>query len=200
MTIPTQADIDKRKANLEKFLKEIDPVTGKSHEKSMVSVVRSSIRKAWMRSPTKLAYLYMKTEPDMDPNTRTKWKVICECCGKYFKINEVECDHIEGHNTFTKVSDFQTYFDSILMVGFDGLQILCSENCHPTKTLAEKLDISFESAKIEREVIKICKLKASQIDSWLKERNVVVAKNPKSRRDAVRKVLEEEMKRGDLTV
>lgn len=189
MTIPSQTDIAKRKANLEKVLKEIDPLTGKAIESKMVGVVRSAIRKSWMRSPTKLAFLYMNTVPDMDDTTRTKWKIQCQCCKKWFKIDQVECDHISGHNTFTKSSDFQSYFDSILMVGFDGLQILCSADCHPCKTLSEKLGISFEEAVVEREVIKICKLKAAQQDAWLKEHGVIVAKNPKSRRDAIREVL-----------
>lgn len=193
MTVPSQADISKRKANLEKFLKEIDPLTGKSIESKMVSVVRGAIRKSWMRSPTKLAFLYMNTVADMDETTRTKWKIQCHCCNKWFKIDQVETDHIKGHNKFTVASDFQDYFDNILMVGFDGLQILCADECHPTKTLSEKLGISFEDAKIERSVISITKMKASEIDSWLKERGQTSAKNPKSRRDKVREVLVEEM-------
>lgn len=200
MTLPTQADIKKREDKLKEFMKKLNE-DGSPQEKDVVAVVRSAIRQAWMKSDVKLAYLYSKTIPDMDETTRTKWLVRCEICQRFFKISDIEIDHKHTGNKFpfTKVEHFQDYFDNILMVSFDDLQVLCKED-HLTKTLAEKLDISFESAKIEREVIKICKLKASQIDSWLKDRNVVVAKNPKSRRDAVRKVLEEEMKRGDLTV
>jgi hypothetical protein len=129
----------------------------------------------------------------MDETTRTKWKIQCHCCKKWFKIDQVETDHIKGHNKFTVASDFQAYFDNILMVGFDGLQILCAADCHPIKTLSEKLGISFEDASVERDVIAICKLKAAQIDAWLKEHGATCAKNPKARRDAVRECLVKEM-------
>lgn len=72
--IPTEADLKKKKKQLEDLLKQLDPETGKSTEYKMVMVVRSAIRKAWMRSATKLAYLNSRVVPDMDDSTRTKWK------------------------------------------------------------------------------------------------------------------------------
>jgi hypothetical protein len=191
---PSQSDIKKREANLQKFLKQIDPETGRSSERKMLTAVRGAIRQSWMKSPTKLAYLYMKTVPDMDDSTRTKWKIQCECCGNWFKLNEIQIDHIQGNNSFTKIEDFESYFNSILMVGFDGLQALCAENCHPLKTLSESLNISFEDAKIEREVIALCKQKASQQDAFLAKHNVVCVKNAVARRNAIREILKEEMK------
>lgn len=188
MTIPSQADIKKREDKLKEFLKKLDS-DGKPQEKHVVSVVRSAIRQAWMKSDVKLAYLYSKTIPDMDDSTRTKWLFKCEICGELFKQNEVEVDHRHTGNTkFTSVEQFEQFFTNVLMVGFDGLQILCKED-HLVKTLSESLGITFEEAKIEKEVIKIMKLKAAQIDKWLKDHNVVTAKNPQARRDAIRGVL-----------
>lgn len=184
--VPSAADIKKRKATLDGFLKQIDPVTGQSIEKKMVQMVRSSIRQAWMKSPTKLAYLYMHTIPDMDPTTRTKWLVQCECCKQKFKVNEVEVDHITGCHSFLKVEDFEQYFNNILMVDFSGLQILCKDRCHATKTLSEKLGISFEEALIEKEVIAICK---GDEKSWLKKKGITPASNAKLRRQQVTEVL-----------
>lgn len=194
MTVPSQTDIKKREAKLQQFLKQIDPETGRSSERKMLTAVRGAIRQSWMKSPTKLAYLYMKTVPDMDDSTRTKWKIQCECCGEWFKLNEIQIDHVQGNNSFSKIEDFESYFNNILMVGFDGLQALCAENCHPLKTLSESLNISLQDAKIEREVIALCKLKASEQDAWLKERNVTCAKNKDARRDAIRECLKKEMK------
>lgn len=185
--VPSAADIKKRKAALDGFLKQIDPVTGKSQEKKMVQAVRGAIRQSWMKSPTKLAYLYMKTIPDMDPSTRTKWLVECECCKQRFKITDVEVDHIKGCNSFTRLEDFEEYFDSILMVGFDGLQILCKDRCHAAKTLSEKLGISFDEALVEKEVIAICK---GDEKAWLKSKGIVPAGNAKLRREQVREVLD----------
>lgn len=196
MTVPTQADIKKREDKLKEFMKKLNE-DGSPQEKHVVAVVRSAIRQAWMKSDVKLAYLYSKTIPDMDDSTRTKWLVRCEICEGLFKLSEVEIDHKYAGNKypFTKVEHFQDYFDNILMVGFNDLQILCKDD-HLTKTLSESLNISFDDAKIEREVIQICKMKTAQIDKWLSDRGVKVAKNPQARRDAVRQCLIEEMKNG----
>lgn len=198
MTVPSQADIKKREDKLKEFMKKLNE-DGSPQEKHVVAVVRSAIRKAWMKSDVKLAYLYSRTIPDMDNTTRTKWLYECEICKGLFKENEVQCDHIDGNHSFTKVEDFQDYFDNILMVGFDGLQLLCCDipsknhiGCHSYKTLSESLNISFDDAKIEKLVIQICKESAKNIDAWLADRGVKTAKNKDARRNAVREVLKNE--------
>jgi len=188
MTVPSQADIKKREAKLQQFLKKLD-ADGKPQEKHVLSVVRGAIRSAWMKSDVKLAYLYMNTIPDMDDKTRTKWLVKCEMCGELFKLTDVEVDHKFGNHTFTKIGDFENYFNNILMVGFDDLQILCRDD-HAAKTLSESLGISIEMARIEKKVIAITKQSAKLIDTFLAENGEVnYTKNPASRRDAVRRVL-----------
>lgn len=190
MTVPSQLDIKKRKANLQKFLKNLS-TEGMPQEKHVLSVVRGAIRSAWMKSNVKLAYLYMNTIPDMDDKTRTKWLVRCEMCGELFKLTDVEVDHKSGNHSFTKVGDFESYFNNILMVGFDDLQILCRPD-HAAKTLSESLGISIDDARIEKSVIAICKLPAKELDNWLVERNVTgYTKNSTGRRDAVREYLKE---------
>lgn len=195
MTVPSQADIKKREDKLKEFMKKLNE-DGSPQEKHVVAVVRSAIRQAWMKSDVKLAYLYSKTIPDMDDSTRTKWLVRCEICEGLFKLSDIEVDHKYAGNKypFTRVEHFQDYFDNILMVNFDGLQALCKEGCHRTKTLSESLNISFDEAKIEREVISICKRPTKEIDKWLAEHGVVTAKNKDARRDAVRLILQQEKK------
>ena len=113
-----------------------------------------------------------------------------EMCGEYFKLNEIEIDHIEGHHSFTKVEDFENYFRNILMVGFDGLQALCKDGCHATKSLAERLGISFEEAKLEKKVIEIIKSKKDR--EFLKAKGVTPASNANKRREQIREVLNNE--------
>lgn len=188
MTVPSQADIKKREAKLQQFLKKLD-ADGKPQEKHVLSVVRGAIRSAWMKSDVKLAYLYMHTIPDMDDKTRTKWLVKCEMCGELFKLTDVEIDHRHGNHTFTKVEDFENYFNNILMVGFDNLSILCKED-HACKTLAESQGISIESARLEKAVIAICKGSAKEIDAFLEQHGVTgYTRNKDGRRNVVRDVL-----------
>lgn len=193
MTLPTQADITKRKTNLEKLLKQIDRETGKSIEYKMLTVVRGAIRKSWMSSPTKLSYLELGIVPDMDDTNRRKWKCQCEICKEWFKIADIQIDHVDGHNTFTQKSDFENYFDSILMVGYDGLQRLCLD-CHSVKTYMDAHGLTFEQAEKEKGVIKIINLTAAQQKKWLKDRGVKAGSNEEIRRNQIRNVLEEEMK------
>jgi hypothetical protein len=196
MTVPSQFDIKKREEKLQQFKKKLNE-DGSPQEKHVVSVVRSAIRQAWMKSDVKLAYLYSKTIPDMDDTTRTKWLVPCEICGNMFKLADIEIDHkYIGGSSFTKVSDFESYFNNILMVNFDGLQVLCKED-HLIKTLSESLGISFEESRIEKEVIKLCKLKAAQQDAWIKSKGSTSAKNPLARRNAIRDVLNKEMNKNE---
>lgn len=187
--IPSEADIKKKEKQLQDFLKKLNS-DGTSREKDMVSVVRSAIRKSWMRSPTKLAYLTMHTKPDMDDSTRTKWKIQCECCQGWFKLNEVEVDHISGNHSFTKVSDFENYFNNILMVGFDDLQILCKTD-HSIKSLSESLGISFEEARLEKQVIEICKVKKDK--QFIKDAGLDPASNADKRREQVRSILKNDL-------
>jgi hypothetical protein len=198
MTVPSALDLKKREDKLKQFLKKLNE-DGSPQEKHVVAVVRSAIRKAWMKSDVKLAYLYSRTIPDMDNTTRTKWLYECEICKGLFKENEVQCDHVDGNHSFTKTSDFDDYFNNILMVGFDGLQLLCCDipsknhiGCHSYKTLSESLNITFEESKIEKVVIQLCKMKAGDIDKWLAARGVQVAKNPTARRNAIREALKNE--------
>lgn len=193
MTVPSSADIKKREDKLKEFMKKLNE-DGSPQEKYVVSVVRSAIRQAWMKSDVKLAYLYSKTIPDMDDNTRTKWLVRCEICEGLFKLSDVEIDHVHGNHSFIEVSDFQNYFDNILMVGFDDLQILCKDGCHATKSYMEKYGCTWKDAVIQKEIISICKVKKDI--AWLKEHGIIPASNAKKRREQI----EEKMKNGDISL
>ena len=98
--IPSKTDIEKQKNKLEDLKKHLSE-DGRSSQAAMVSMVRGAIRQSWMKSPTKLAYLHSKVEPDMDDTNRRKWKVQCESCNEYFKISDIEIDHRHGNHSFT---------------------------------------------------------------------------------------------------
>jgi hypothetical protein len=182
MTVPSQADIKKREDKLKEFMKRLNE-DGSPQEKHVVAVVRSAIRQAWMKSDVKLAYLYSKTIPDLDDSTRTKWLVRCEICEGLFKLSDVEIDHKEGNHSFVKVEDFKNYFDNILMVNFDGLQVLCKEGCHATKSYMEKYGCTWDEAVVQKEAISIIKSKKEL--SWLKEHGIVPASNAEKRRNQI---------------
>jgi hypothetical protein len=153
VTVPSKADIEKKKKELEKHMKHLD-VDGYIKPNKLLDMIRSSLRKTWMSSPQKLAYLEMTRIPDMNPATRTKWLWRCEICGGLFKLDEINVDHINGNHSFTKLSDFENYAENILNVPLTGLQILCVED-HETKTYLEQHGLSWEEAARIKKAIKL---------------------------------------------
>lgn len=152
MTVPSQADINKRQKALEGFKRKLD-ANGKASEKSLCSAIRSAIRNVWMKHDTKLAYLYERTIPDLDPSTRTKWLIQCECCGEMFKLGDVEINHKIGENPLLSFEDVLPFTKSILGVGFDDIEVLC-KTCHSILTYSERYGVSIEEARRTKSVIK----------------------------------------------
>lgn len=189
--IPSQSDIAKRKLNRDKLAKKITE-DGHLKENELIRIVRKAIDSAWMTAANKLVFLEDRVIHDMNPATRTKWLVECNQCGKMFKLADVQIDHRIGEFACTNREEFYSYILSRLDIGFDDLQVLCIPD-HEIKTLSERLSITFEEARVEKSVIAIAKMKASQIDAWLKERGVSCTKNPLARRNAIRDVLNKEM-------
>ena len=54
MTVPSQADIKKKKDELTKHLKHLGE-DGRIKPNKLLDMIRSSLRKSWMSSPQKLA-------------------------------------------------------------------------------------------------------------------------------------------------
>ena len=188
MTTPTQTDLAKRDKKLKEFLRHLDE-EGKGKAPQILGYVRGAIRSAWMKSNTKLAFLYMNTIPDMDDSTRTKWLWKCEICGNLFKLTDINVDHKQGNHSFTKIEEFESYFENILMVGFDDLQILCVED-HKIKSLSESLGVSFEDAAYHKIAIDLQKGKLDK--PWLESKDVVPAKNKDVRRTQIIELLKQE--------
>ncbi len=155
MTVPSKQDIDKRKKALDKFKSGLDS-DGRATEKSLCTAIRSAVRQTWMKHPTKLAYLYEHTYPDMNSATRTKWLCDCEMCGKAFKLADIEVNHKSGENSLLSFDDMVPFVKSILGVGFDDIEVLCKD-CHSCLTYSQRYNVTLEEAK-ERKIV-IQKLK-----------------------------------------
>jgi hypothetical protein len=187
MTVPSNTDIAKRKANRAKLAKKITD-DGHLKEAELVRIVRKAIDAAWMTAANKLVFLEDRVVPDMNPNTRTKWLVQCNHCKKMFKLTDVQIDHRQGEFACTKREDFYPYILSRLDVNFDDLQVLCIED-HQIKTLAERQGITFEEARLEKQVIAVCKGSTSSVKAFLIERGMEPARNANERKKQVRECL-----------
>ena len=156
MALPTKKKIDELNKRIEKLQKKNKGID----EKEACNIMRGAVRKNWMRHPIKLLAVDLATIPDMDPETRTIWKVKCARCKDYHKKNEVEVDHLKGEHSLKKLDDLVPFVISILDVTTDDLQVLCKP-CHRIKTYAERYGHSEEDAE------KILKAK-----DWMKETSI----------------------------
>lgn len=165
MAVPTPAKIAEKKRfrlSLEKKLGD-----GKMSDKEMCQIIRSSVRKSWFRSPTRLLALERVRISDMDPDTRTLWLFPCTICKGHFKGTDVQVDHMDGEHQLLSLSDATGFAQSILNVHVDALQVLCLD-CHGIKTYAERYNMSFEAARLEKQII-----------SWFKPKSNTTAKQKK---------------------
>lgn len=144
---------EKDRAKFYKTLSSLEKYTEDGlSEKQICSIIRSSVRKSWMQSPVRLLKMMQMCIHDMDPTTRTKWLYPCNHCKDTFKASDVQVDHIKGEHQLKTLADVEQFSRSILEVSPKDLQILCT-TCHDIKTYSERHGISFDDAKLEKDVI-----------------------------------------------
>ena len=183
MTVPTEAEIKKKKQKLEQLKKKLDD-SGKTPEKVIVSTIRGAIRRSWMRFPTKLALLEMNCIPDMREETKTKWLYRCAHCNGLFKAADIEVDHKKGENPCNTLEDVAQYAQSLLGVSWDDLQILCKP-CHLIKTYVERFGVTEFEASVMIEAAPVLKKNAAGVKAWLVEQGIQPESNPEKRKQQV---------------
>ena len=183
MTVPTEAEIKKKKQKLEQLKKKLDD-SGKTPEKVIVSTIRGAIRRSWMRFPTKLALLEMNCIPDMREETKTKWLYRCAHCDGLFKAADIEVDHKKGENPCNTLEDVAQYAQSLLGVSWDDLQILCKP-CHLIKTYVERFGVTEFEASVMIKAAPVLKKNAAGVKAWLVEQGIQPESNPEKRKQQV---------------
>lgn len=166
MALPSPKDLEKKAVILSTAKKKVDKMylSDEAMEKAICSVIRSNVRQTWMMHPIRLLKVELARIPDLDPKTRTKWLFECEHCRQKFKEADIQVDHIKGEHSLVNIDELVSFARSILDVKLDDLQIMCKE-CHETKTYAERYDLSWEDAVIEKKVI-----------LWIKMNSVTIQK------------------------
>ena len=194
MATPSKAEIDKVQKKLDGFLKKLnsDGSPKRPMDDNLAKgLMRDAVRKKWMYCPTKMAFLLKNRIPDMDNSTRTKWLQRCAICGKTFKEQEVQVDHLVGETEFTGWGQAQQYASSILDVTFDDLQILCIPD-HKTKSRCEALGIDWRTPEgwqqglLEQEFTKIVDSKAKGQKDWLLSKGITPMGNEEQRKMQIR--------------
>ena len=170
---------------LEKMLSEMSHVW--KTESAYMSWLRGGIRRyLWSKNPVKLEFIKQNRVKIPNPNPRGKvkevWGGVCALTGNTYPIGDMEVDHKEGNHSLKTLDDLVPFVKGIVMITLDDLQLV-SKEAHKIKSYAEKQGISFEEAKIEKEVIELIKQKKDK--EYCIEQNLVVESNQALRRKVI---------------
>jgi hypothetical protein len=159
--------------------------------------MRGQMRRAWARHPVKVAYMqqHRKRVPlgrkIANNPTGLVWGCQCEHCKQEFKQTECEVDHIDAAGSFKGWEDFEAWMHKLMHINFDSIRIVCKE-CHRIISYAERMGISFEESKLEKEVIAFTKLPIGEQHRLVELLNLK-ATNAKQRRAAYKQYLQEKL-------
>lgn len=154
--------------------------------------LRGGLRRVWSKNPMKLEYIKKHRILIKNPSKKGKkaevFGFVCESCKNEFPLSMGEVDHITPVGQLKEKQDIQGFVEKLLFVTEDDLQLVC-KSCHACKSYAEKQGISFEEAKLEKQVIEVCKLPATELKQWLTDAGEEPEKNAIKRKEQVREVL-----------
>ena len=156
-------------------------------ESAYMSWLRGGIRRyLWSKNPVKLEFIKQNRVKIPNPNPKGKvkevWGGVCALTGNIFPIGDMEVDHKEGNHSLKTLDDLVPFVKGIVMITLDDLQLV-SKEAHKIKSYAEKQGISFEEAKIEKEVIEVIKQKKDKV--YCIEHNLVVESTQALRRKTI---------------
>ncbi len=159
--------------------------------------MRGQMRRAWSRHPVKVSYMHNHRERVPLGRITTKnpeglvWGCRCEHCNNLFKQTECEVDHIEGAGSFKGWEDFEAWMVKLMHINWNSIRVVCKE-CHRIISYAERMHITFEESKLEKEVIAFTKLSVHRQVEALRCVSKMTATNAKQRRAAYKKHLQEQ--------
>jgi len=90
--------------------------------------------------------------------------------------------------SLTKTEDIQGFTERLLYVTEDDLRYICKP-CHAIVTLSERRGISFEEAKVEKQVIEFGKGKAAEQYATLAEMGAGKITSARGRKDKYRELI-----------
>ncbi len=136
--------------------------------------LRGQIRKSiWQNYPPKNEFRASKmrkaTEEDYESgmSRRTKKVAQCEFCNNWFGASKLQVDHVKSAGSLRDADDIATFIMNIACMK-ENMRLACKP-CHDVRTYAERMDISFEEARISKQVIVFSKLTTGEQNAILTE-------------------------------
>lgn len=129
-----------------------------NNESEYLTWLRGQLRQIWSDYPVRVEFKEaqcVKVTPEMREryglHRQTKKAAQCVFCENWFAKSKLEVDHKVGESSLKSVLEVVSYLDH-LQCSTDNMQLACKP-CHKIKTYAERYSLSFEDARLEKEVI-----------------------------------------------
>ena len=163
-------------------------------EASFYAWLRGQLRRSvWSHYPPKNEYkasmLRPATEDDYAKGVSPRTKKVGQCylCKNWFPASHLQVDHLDQAGSLRCEDDITPFIKNLACMK-DNMRLSCKP-CHETKTLADKLGITFEQAIIEKKIIAQMKLSKIKQDKVLTELGMP-CNNDKVRKESWRKLIE----------
>lgn len=156
--------------------------------------VRGVLRKGWSKHPIKIEYIkrHRMRVPNPKPSKRFPevWGMECECCKKLVVQSEIQIDHIGDSSSFTGLDDARSYIEHLFLIDYESIRPLCLE-CHKIVNVMQAQKLTFEEARIQKEIIRISKLPKQELLAYLEQEGYSgeSVSNDKKRRACVELIL-----------
>jgi len=157
--------------------------------------LRGVFRKGWSKAPVKLEYIKLNRLRIDNPSAKSAakfpkvWGMKCEICKEHFLQADIEIDHKIPAGSLNKLEDIKSFVTRLLIVSLKDLRALCKP-CHKIVSHAQNMGISFEEAKVEKEVIRLLKKENSkEMLALFKKHGYNGLTNAKQRREALTVIL-----------
>lgn len=159
-------------------------------EAKFIGWLQSAFRSVWSKHPSKLS-LIKSRQIGLKVGTSKKpiWHIQCYHCKQMFKLKEIEVNHKKQVGGLLRMEDRHRFFDNLLLVQPDDLELLCHE-CHGIVTYMERYGVTRREAIIEKKCIAFSKLTdAQQIAKCKLAKFAEIPKTKIGRKNAVREYL-----------
>ena len=154
--------------------------------------LRSQLRGTWSDNPLRTEWKKTQLRPVTREerlakvfHSSTKNVGQCYLCEEWFAGSKLECDHKKESDGCV---DFETAEDFLWHCAAnppENWELACKP-CHKIKSYSERMGITFEEARVDKEAILICK---GDEKVWLISKGINPGKNAKIRRQQVVEVL-----------
>jgi hypothetical protein len=168
---------------------------GTMTEAAYLAFVRSTLRSKSLRWIPRTNALIAARRPYKGSNPRQKWEYFCKICSCWFTAKDVVVDHHpKPAGSILKVEDISSFTEN-LFCNSSNLRVLCVP-CHSIHTLSESHGLTFEEARVEKQIIEICKQPVKKVLAYLAENGYTGAlvSNADKRKAIVAKILKEKIK------